>query len=867
MSDAAMLPAGVRPSRYELMLAPNLDDFTFRGDETVEIEVLEPTSEITLNCAELQIQSCRLTGADGSALVPVEARFDESDETVTFTFEGPLPVGSARLALEFTGELNEKLRGLYRSHYTDQDGAERYIATTQFEATDARRAFPCWDEPALKATFQVTLLVPAGLAAVSNMPIVSETDAGPGLSRKEFAETPPMSTYLLAFVIGDLRSIEKCADDGTLIRVWATGGKEEQGHFALDISAKMLAYFNDYFGIPYPLDKLDHIAIPDFAAGAMENWGAITYREPAVLVDPENSSAATRQSVAGIVAHEMAHMWFGDLVTMSWWNDLWLNESFASWMGDKAVDHLLPEWDVWTQFVSHETNRALSLDGLQSSHPIEQEVKNPDEIGQLFDAISYSKGGSVLRMLERFLGAEAFRDGLRRYIARHQYGNARTRDLWAALGEASGQPVEAMMDTWVKQTGYPVLDVETKRNEQGTAVSATQRRFVYEHLIAPESSDDSLWDVPLSAKSSESSEPGSMMMDRRRAAMSLPTTLKETEQTEYRWTKVNPEQTGFYRVNYSAGDWGRLRPAIEGMLLSPVDRLGVQNDAYALSRAGYLQVTQFLALADAYVNEMDASVWADLAANFGSLDSLLAGEPYYPRFQASARRLFGPVAGRVGWDAKPSEGHLDVLLRSTVLTQLGRYGDEGTLGKARGLFDRYASDQGSVRADIRTVVFTLTARGGDRAVYDPMWDLRKSATLEEEKTRLLAALTNFEDPALVDETLARSLTSDVRFHETVAVVAGVASSRTGLDRAWEFAKANWEEFDRRYGEGGFGLMRLVGITSRFSTQDRLDDVRGFFEAHPVPAADRTVRQSLEAIRLNIAWLDKNREDLAEWFGG
>ena len=386
---------------------------------------------------------------------------------MTFTFGSELEPGPADLHLEFTGDLNDKLRGFYRSQYKGVDGEERYLATTQLEATDARRAFPCWDEPALKAVFDVTLLVPADLIAISNMPVASEYG---GASRRQGG---PVREDARSFRPTCLRSswatstsIEHRDAGGTLHQsLDDTRGKVEQGRFALETSVRLLEYLNDYFGIPYPLPKLDHIAIPDFAAGAMENWGAITYRETALLVDPDNSSAGTRERVASVVAHEMAHMWFGDLVTMAWWNDLWLNESFASWMGTKAVDYLYPEWDMWTQFVTDDTNRGLSLDGLKSSHPVEQEVSSAAEIGQLFDEISYSKGGAILRMLEQYLGDEPFRAGLNLYLKRNEYGNARTTDLWDALGEASGKPVSEMMHTWVNQTGHPVLDAEVGRTE------------------------------------------------------------------------------------------------------------------------------------------------------------------------------------------------------------------------------------------------------------------------------------------------------------------------------------------------------------------------------------------------------------------
>ena len=860
--NTVMLPANVRPVRYELTLAPNLDDFTFEGEEAVDIEVLELTSSVVLNCAEIAIQSSELALQDGSTVSPSEALFNKEEETVTLQFSGDLPVGPARLRLEFTGELNDKLHGFYRSRYTDESGAERHLATTQFEATDARRAFPCWDEPALKATFKVTLRISEHLVAVSNMPATSEIRDSAGGKRVEFAESPVMSTYLLAFIVGDLKSIERRAQDGTLVRVWTTAGNPEQGRFAVDVSARLLAYFNDYFGVPYPLEKMDHLAIPDFAAGAMENWGAITYRETALLVDPENSSALTRQRVASVVSHEMAHMWFGDLVTMAWWSDLWLNESFASFIGDKAVDHLFPEWDMWTQFVSEDTNRGLSLDGLRSSHPIEQEVNDPAQISELFDAISYSKGGAVLRMLEEFLGADAFREGLRRYISRHQYGNARTRDLWDALGEASGEPVAAMMHTWTAQTGYPVVEVETDREADGIRLTASQKRFVYEHIADPDASDDALWHVPLSATAAGHDQPGSALMKEREGRLAL----APSDEPTGAWIKVNPGQTGFYRVSYSPTELALLRPAISGLELPAVDRLGVQNDTYALSRAGYVPATEFLSLAEAYAGEVDATVWSDLAANLGGLGTLLADEPFYGRFEAFGRTLFRSAVRRVGWVAQPGEGHLDALLRSTVLGELGGYGDEDTLVEAQALFQRYLEDPGNVHPDIRRVVLHLAAKQGDRSTYEGIWQLQKKATLEEEKVRLLSSLAQFEVPQLLQETLERSLdTADVRSHDTVRLVSAVASNRLGRDMAWDFVKSNWPEFDRRYGDGKFALMQLVSITSRFTTAKMHDDVEGFFKTNPSPGAERTIRQSLERIRLNVAWLVKNRQPLAEWF--
>ena len=858
-ADAVVLPANVKPNKYRLTLQPDLNTFTFKGEQTVDIEIVEPTARIVLNAAELEITGVALR-RNGSGTSTHAVSLDADTETVTLDFGRTLSPGRAQLEMEFTGILNDRLVGFYRSEYQDSEGQTRHLATTQFEATDARRAFPCWDEPAQKAVFDVTLIFDDAYQAVSNTPIVEEGSPAPGLRSVRFGETPIMSTYLLAFVVGDLVSVEADAADGTRVGIWTTRGKENQAGFALDTSVKLLGYFNEYFGIPYPLPKLDHIAIPDFAAGAMENWGAVTYRETALLVDPDNSSAGTRQRVAEVVAHEMAHMWFGDLVTMEWWDDLWLNESFASWMGTKAVDWLFPEWEMWTQFVNMDTNRALSLDGLKNSHPIEQEVKNPAEVSQLFDAISYSKGGSVIRMLENFLGPEVFQGGLYRYLKGHEYGNARTQDLWEALEEESGLPVTSIMDSWVKQTGYPVLQVQAARSEDEVQVSLSQERFVYDRLLGEEEPNPEVWQVPVTV-SAPGAPSASMVMEAKEAAVSLPAASPASD-----WYKVNADQTGFYRVNYTNEDWQRLAPVIRSLELPATDRLGIQNDAYALSRAGLLPITQFLELAGSYSGETDASVWSDLASNLRDIEQLIADEPVRPAYQRFGRELFAPAARRAGWMPRPDDGHLDSLLRSTVLGQSGTYNDPETLAQATDLFQRYLSDPDAVHPDLRGVVFSLAAQAGDRATYDQLWELEERASLQEEKIRLLLAMSRFQDVNLLNDTLERALSSRVRSQDTITVVAGVAANPAGREPAWEFVKSNWAEFDRRYGGGGFGLMRLVSIVNSFTTEERMADVERFFTENPAPAAERTIRQALERMRLNIRWLEQNRPALNAWFG-
>jgi len=858
-NDAVVLPANVIPNKYSINLHPDFNKFTYLGKEDIKIEVLEATSEILLNCDEIEIQSAQLTRG-GTSIATSQITYEKQRETVTLSFSDTIPAGPASLEIKFTGELNDKLRGFYRSEYTNAEGNTAYLATTQFEATDARRAFPCWDEPSRKAKFEVTLVIPEDMVAVSNTPVVAENSTAPGLKTLKFAETPVMSTYLLAFIIGDLVSIEKEAANNTRVGVWTTRGKEDQGRFALDTSVKLLSFFNDYFGIPYPLEKLDHIAIPDFAAGAMENWGAVTYRETALLVDPQNSSAGTRQRVAEVVAHEMAHMWFGDLVTMEWWDDLWLNESFASWMGTKAVDWLFPEWEMWTQFVNMDTNRALSLDGLKNSHPIEQEVKDPAEVSQLFDAISYSKGASVIRMLEQFLTPTTFRQGLYRYLSGHEYQNARTIDLWNALEEASGQPVNTIMNTWTGQMGYPVLQVSAQANSGNLELNLSQQRFVYDNMQGDGVPEAQVWQVPIRVSSPSSVQATATIMDQPSTSISVPSVGADRQ-----WFKVNPLQTGFFRVNYATQDWERLVPAISSLELAAPDRLGVQNDAYALSRAGLLPITQFLSLAQAYGNERDASVWSDLASNLRDIDHLTTDEPFYQTYRSFARNLFAPVAQEIGWDARTGEGHLDSLLRSTVLSQAGSYDDPAVLDQAKDRFARFLNNPSSLPPDLRGVIYSLISHSGERADYDKLWDMERQADLQEEKMRLLLSIARFKQPELLQETLERALTPEVRSQDAITVVTAVAANVHGRELAWQFVQDQWEEFDRRYGGGGFGLMRLVSVSGNFASEERRTQVETFFQEHSAPAAERTIRQSLERIRLNATWLERNRSELAEWF--
>ena len=848
--ERVLLPDDVEPRRYDITLRPDLERFTFGGSETVDIDVKSATRRIVLHATELELHSVALE-RNGASCVPERIESDEEEETVAFVFDAPLDPGPARLRVEFTGQLNDKMHGFYRGVY-NVDGEKRIMAVTQFEATDARRAFPCWDEPARKAVFAVTLVVPEDRVAVSNMPPSRVETGDNGFKTVRFAETPVMSTYLLAFIVGEFDYVETETPEGVTVRVYTPLGRQEQGRFALDVAARTLSFFHEYFGIAYPLPKMDLLAIPDFAAGAMENWGAVTYRETAILVDPEESSAGTRQRVAIIVAHELAHQWFGNLVTMEWWTHLWLNEGFASWIEFMAVDHLFPEWDMWTQFVYTDFGRALSLDGLKSSHPIEIEVQSPKQISEIFDGISYSKGASVIRMLDAYLGADTFRNGLRRYLERHQYGNATTEDLWQALAEESGQPVKRIMDTWTKQTGYPLLSVDAGGGE----VALQQTRFFLSGV--PDRSDPSRWSVPLGIRT-EGAGDTFQVFEGERANI-------EVGGSRGGWLKVNPDQTGFYRSNYSAELWDRLGAAVQaGELSSARDRLGLQNDAFALARAGYLDASRPLALAPAYRDETDYTVWADLSENLRAYDVLLSDQPCHDSFRSFARSLYQTIYGSLRWDVRPGESHLTRLLRPLVIGILARYADPEVAAEALRRFDEVTRAGTPVAPDVRGAVYGLVVEGRGTEGYETVLRVYREAELHEEKNRCLRALGSSNDRDLLRRTLEFSLSDEVRGQDTPLCVAGVATNPLGRDLAWDFLREKWGEFDARYGQGGFIIARIVSITTEdFTTLEKAAEVEAFFESHPAPAATRTIRQSLERIRSNALWLERDGDAIAKW---
>ncbi len=843
------LSTKIKPNNYILNLTPDFNNMTFTGKVIIELSILEPTNQITMNSIELDLINASIS-TDSNTLSSNEFKYNEEKEQVTINFENTINESNAVLSIEFTGVLNDRLHGFYRSSYEDENGNQKIMACTQFEPTDARRAFPCWDEPEIKSTFEIMLSVPKEMEAISNMPITKEEVSENNYKKVYFDKTPIMSTYLLAFIIGDLDKCSTIAENNVEINIWATKHNVIHGEFALQVAKDLLKYYNEYFQIDYPLPKLDHLAIPDFAAGAMENWGAITYREVALLFDEKNSAPATKQRIAEIVAHEMAHMWFGDLVTMKWWNDLWLNESFASWMATKAIDHLFPEWNMWTQFIYTDYNSGLSLDGLENSHPIVQAVNNPSEINQLFDAISYSKGASIIRMLETYVGEDKFRDGLRQYMQLYKYSNAEGNNLWECIQEASETEIIPMMESWTKQTGYPVINITW---ESDSRLSLNQERFLYSNKTnLPDT-----WLVPISIVSGKNMDKvDSFILN------SPSTTIDAPTDTNNGFMKINYDTAGFYRVNYPKEHWKNLSELINKQLLKPTDRLSIQSDAYALAKARKISATVFLELIKSYNNEKDFGVWSDLTNNMRSIDLLLRKTELGKIYKNMCIETLKPIGEKLGWEVSPNEGHLESLLRTTILSSLGSFGDGDTINKSLELLEQFFSDKISLAPELRSIVYNLSAQTGDKSIYNLILDRARKEQLQEEKLRLYASLCRVENDELFNKTLQLSISDEIRTQDTVSLLSLMSVNRNnGAEATWDFIKSNWALLDERYGSGGFAMMRLVGITGNLLTKSDYDNVQGFFNDHPIESAYRTLQQSLERIDANVAWLEHHSDEI------
>lgn len=846
----------------------------------LRLQIKTATDRIVVNALELQINKSSFESKHG-VKYPKEIFFSKEHETATLLFEEELPLGDGKLYMEFTGELNDKMKGFYRSKYFNANGDERYAGVTQFEATNARQCFPCWDEPAIKATFDISLIVPKDRVALSNMPVISDNLTDDGLRLVKFDRTPIMSTYLVAVVVGEYDYVEDRSSDGVLVRVYTPVGKKEQGQFALEVATQVLPYYKDYFNIAYPLPKIDLIAIAgnllsrffkliflihiiilffilDFSAGAMENWGLVTYRETFLLVDPKNTSLIRKQSIALTVGHEIAHQWFGNLVTMEWWTHLWLNEGYASFVEFLCVDHLFPEYDIWTQFVTDNYTRALELDCLKNSHPIEVPVGHPSEIDEIFDEISYNKGASVIRMLHHYIGEDDFRKGMNIYLTRHQYKNTFTEDLWAALEAASNKPVGRVMSTWIKQMGFPVVKVKSFQNGDKRLVSIEQEKFCAD--CSQSECDPSLWMIPITISTSKSpkSPVYATVLDKK----SLDITLENVSDND--WIKVNPGTIGYYRTAYTSDMVDKFIPSVIDMTLPPLDRLGLLDDLFAMVQGGQAPTVVALKLIQAYQNENNYTVWASITNCLVKLQILISHTEYKNAFDDYACKLYLPIAEKLGWDAKPNESHLDTLLRSLVLGRLVSFNCEKVCEEAQIRFEKHVSGECILPADLRTVCYKAVLQNGNSETFDLMLKLYRATDLHEEKDRISRALGSIRDVEILKKVIEFAMSEEVRAQDSVFVIVAVAMNPRGRDMTWEYFKSHCQELLDQY-EGGFLLSRLVKyLTENFASEEKAKEVEAFFETCEIPGTERTVSQSVETIRLNAAWLNRDRDSMKEF---
>ncbi len=847
-ATAQRLPETARPENYKLTFTPDLENAKFEGDETITLRVLKPTSEITLNAVDIDFHE--VTIASGGTTQKATVASEKEKEMVVLSVEKPLAAGPATIHITYTGILNSEMRGLYLG----KDDQGRRYAASQFEATDARRAFPSFDEPDYKATFDITAVADKGQVAISNYKVVSDTP-GPGEKHTvKFATTAKMSSYLAALVVGTFEYVEGSVD-GIPIRVYSTPGKKEMGKFALEVAEQNVGYYDKYFGIKYPYGKLDLIGLPDFSAGAMENIGCITFREVLLLIDDKQGSVDLKKTIASVTAHEIAHMWFGDLVTMKWWDDVWLNEGFATWMSSKPLEKWKPEWNFGLDDVSG-TGGTLNVDALDNTRPIHQAAETPAQIQELFDGIAYGKAAAVLRMLESYLGEETFRAGVNAYLKQHQYANATAEDFWDAQAKTSRKPVDKIMPTWVKQAGEPIINVKAQCSGNSTNVTVTQQRYYFDRSKF-ESPNDQLWQIPVCLKGSATTGAAKCeLLTKKEENLTLPGCSN--------WVLANAGATGYYRVGYQPDTVRALAHDAETKL-SPAERISLQNDIWASVRVGREPVGDYLAFAQGLQNDRTRAVLEDVLGRIDYIGQYLPNDGDRDSFRTWLRQFLTPIMKEVGWEPKPNESDEQRTLRSRVLTALGQDArDPDALAEARTIADKALADPASVDHQLAGSALGVAAIKGDTDFYDKVMAALKNPKSPEEYYAYFFTLPQFTDPKLLQRTLDFAISPDVRSQDALQLITGVLGNQDGERLAWDFIRQHWTEIEKA--GGPFASAQVVGATSGFCDGGMRDQVTEFFNAHKIAAAERTYRQAIERINNCIDLKSQQEPQLASWLG-
>jgi puromycin-sensitive aminopeptidase len=841
------LPAHVRPEAYEASLSLDLAAKRFEGELRIELVLSAPAEEIVLHAAGLELRRAAVA-AGGRVADAAEVRAVAASETVVLRFAEPVSRGRAELRLGWTGSFSDGLRGMY-----DAGGG---IAATQFEAADARRVFPCFDEPGFKATWSLTVEAPKGVSILSNGHLEEEEDRG-DRRRVRFSRTPPLPTYLVALVAGRVEAHPPVTVRRVPVRTWAQPEKLELTGFGQDVAVEVLPRLEDYFGVPYAFGKLDQAGLPEFEAGAMENAGLVTYREVALLLDPATASLAQKKRVAEVVTHELAHQWFGNWVTMSWWDDLWLNEAFATWMAYKIVDAWIPAWRVWLDFDQGKA-QALQLDALRSTHPIRAEVKNVAEAGEAFDLITYEKGGAVLRMIEGYLGEEAFRAGIRVYMKRHAKGNAVADDLWSALAESSREPVVELANAWIGQPGFPLVTVA----RIGRVLRLEQRRFFSDPADAAGAggADGPVWPVPLVVRygDGERVTEQRMLLRERRAEIPL------AGEGDPDFVFANAGATGFYRVAYDATGLEALARHLPR--LAPAERISLLSDEWALVRAGARDIGPFLDLVASFAGEEDHAVLDEIVARLGAIEHRLVSDADRPALAALVTTLFGPQLAATGWDAGEAEPDTRRLRRAAAVRALGVVArSEGVARDATARLDRWiAGDRSALEANLHDAAVTMAARGGDAARFEQLRGLFRAETDPAFRRRWLLALAAFEDPALVARAVDLAFGDEVPLQDSASFVAGLLANRAAREPFWERLRRDWDRLHGRVKGAPMLLRRVVEAMGSLVERRHLQEAEAFLAAHPMEEAKQATAQTLERLRQDVELRERTQAGIGRW---
>ena len=821
------LPRTAVPSRYRLLLEPNLDTATFTGSVSIDLAITDDVESIMLNADELNIISVRISGH--------EVPFHLDAPTERLVLDAPVDSGDAVVDIAFTGVLNDKLRGWYRSTFKDEHGDERVIATTQMQATDCRRAFPCFDEPDFKAVFEISLIIEPDLLAVSNGTEISRVARADGKHVVTFKPTMVMSTYLVAFAVGPLEATDPVDVDGVPLRIIHVPGKGHLTEFGLEIGAHSLRWYQQYYSIPYPSDKVDMLALPDFAAGAMENLGCITYRENLVLADLNTATQIELQTVADVVAHEVAHMWFGDLVTMRWWNGIWLNEAFATFMEIACCDAFRPDWLRWTTF-SLERSMAFETDSLASTRSVEFPVEAPADCDGMFDVLTYQKGGSLLRMLEQYLGSEGFRQGISLYLQKHAYGNTETGDLWDAIEQANPTvPVRILMDSWIWQPGYPLISARL----EGTDLVLNQQRFAY-----VDTDDPTLFSVPIHLKVDGAES--KLLLDAAQTRVTLPSADATVV--------VNAGGHGFMRVAYDDA----LRDRLSGNTLSKlsvIERYNLVDDAWNAVISGRLAAVEFLAFVEAFHGDRDLAVWQAVAVGLRGLGRLIDGTAY-AALQRRVAALVRPVVEDLGWSPAEGEPDLTSKLRGLLVNVLAVLGnDADAQARCRTMLDEPSTDP-----ELAAAAANAVAAIGTNDDYDDYVQRFRNAETPQLRLRYMFSLAEFPNEEQIRRTIDLALSGDVKTQDAPFLLNRCIANRQNGEMAWQSVRRQWPELLERFPDNT--IVRMVGSITTLTTPHLVADVQSFFSEHPIPQAAKTLEQLLERQRVNANLRARSAEPLA-----